>query len=94
MKDSSYRWNRLSKGKKELMRIWGETASTACQVVRNMTRGEDENACEKWILNPLNAILGNLDIFTPKEGEKDTFDRRNNIVKFRKSTRMTWLKMG
>lgn len=47
MKDSSYRWNRLSKGKKELMRIWGETASTACQVVRNMTRGEDENACEK-----------------------------------------------
>lgn len=59
-----------------------------------MIRGEDENVCEKWILNFLNVILGNLDIFISKEGEKDIFDRRNNIVKFRKLIRMIWLKMG
>lgn len=43
-KDSSERWNRLSHSEEELMRIWGETASSACKVLRNMTWGQDENA--------------------------------------------------
>lgn len=36
--------NKLNQGEKELMRIRGEIASTACKVLRNMTWGQDENA--------------------------------------------------
>ena len=91
-KVSLYRWNRLSQGKKELMRIWGETASSACKVLRNMTWGQDENAGWKWIIKPLNPISWNLDIFTPKVREKtlNIFERRTKIIRFRK---WAWLKM-
>lgn len=36
--------NKLSQGEKELIRIRGETVSSACKVLRNMTWGQDENA--------------------------------------------------
>ena len=89
------RRTRLSQGKKELMRIWGEIASSACKVLRNTTWGQDENAGWKWIIKSLNPISWNLDIFTPKVKEKtlNIFERRTKIIRFRKWAWMTWLKM-
>lgn len=46
----------------------------------------------------LECCIKELDIFIPKGKTKqnktlNTFEKRNNIIRFRKSAWMTWLKM-